>query len=864
MFPDNLTRDEADRRSRLIQTHAYSIDFDLSGRAVARPADQFVSTSAVQFTAVDAGRLHIDLIAEEVRSAQLDGVDLDRSALVGSRLPFSIGAGTHELRVQAVFRYSRSGQGLHRFVDPLDDRVYLYTQFEAADARRAYACFEQPDLKARFRVSVLAPEHWTVISSGAGVNRTVDDGGCARTEFGETLPISTYLTALVAGDYRSVQHSHAGAAGTIEMSVLCRESLFEHLDDEVIIATTAEGFEVFERHFGFPYPFGKYDQVFVPEYNGGAMENIGCVTFRDEYLFRSRVTASARDFRRGTILHELSHMWFGNLVTMKWWDDLWLKESFATWASHFAISEVDDDPSLPWAAFRSGSKTVAYRQDQLPSTHPVSADITDLEALEYNFDQITYAKGASVLVQLVSFVGREAFLAGVRAYFADHAYGNTTLADLLAAVEQASGQDLSAWSAQWLETAGVNTLSMELATDAAGLITAAHLRQSAPPEWPTLRRHRLILGVYEQRDGGLARTARIECDIAGTRAPVPELVGRAQPDAIVVNDEDLTYAKIILDPRTVGSVAASLATVPSALTRAVLWGAMWDACRDAELPAGDYLDLVLRSVLAETGLTAATNALGQAATAIESFAPPAGRAVLRDRWQHGLRVLLDQAPAGSDHQLAVARAFTGAAEPGWAADQLVGWLVGDGVPPGLSIDTDLRWSVVASLARLGRLSAGDIETELARDPSITGSEQAAGARAARADPAAKAEAWRLAVDEDGLPNATQGWICLRFWPRGQDHLLEPYIEKYFRAAEDISAGRGVWATKGSSMRKNVLRNLFPWPTDQQSFLERLDAWLAAADLNASTLRAVSERRDDTARALRGQRAADAERLPAGS
>ncbi len=295
---------------------------------------------------------------------------------------------------------------------------------------------------------------------------------------------------------------------------MCRQSLVEHLDADVIIAATAQGFDVFEKHFAFPYPFGKYDQVFVPEYNGGAMENIGAVTFRDEYIFRSRVTAATSDFRRGTILHELSHMWFGNLVTMKWWDDLWLKESFATWASNFAISQVDEDPSLPWAAFRSGSKTTAYRQDQLPSTHPVSADIVDLEALEYNFDQITYAKGASVLVQLVSFVGEETFLAGVRSYFADHAYGNTTLADLLAALEKVSGLDLADWSAQWLETAGVNTLQLELEVDADDVITSAVLLQSAPAQWPTLRRHRLALGLYDDVDGALHRVDRIDCDIS--------------------------------------------------------------------------------------------------------------------------------------------------------------------------------------------------------------------------------------------------------------------------------------------------------------------------------------------------------------
>ena len=854
MFADNLTRDETEQRSRLIQTHTYEIEIDLSGRAVAASEQQFRSTSILEFTAAEAGDLHIDLIADEVITATLDGSELDPAAFAHSRLAFSVTPGAHQLQVSATYRYSRSGQGLHRFVDPIDQRTYLYTQFEAADARRVYACFEQPDLKARFRISVVAPTAWTVVSASQPVVKTDVGDGFSRTEFGETLPISTYLTSLVAGDYHSVSTTYSGAGGIVEMAILCRQSLVEHLDANVITKITAEGFEVFERHFDFPYPFGKYDQVFVPEYNGGAMENIGCVTFRDEYIFRSRVTAATSDFRRGTILHELSHMWFGDLVTMRWWDDLWLKESFATWASNFAISEVDQDPTLPWASFRSGSKTVAYRQDQLPSTHPISADIVDLEALEYNFDQITYAKGAAVVVQLVSFIGREPFLAGLRAYFAEHAYGNTTLADLLVSLEKASGQDLSAWSQQWLETAGVNTLELELETDADDVITAAHLLQSAPLDWPTLRRHRLALGVYELADGQLGRVERIACDIETARKPIPELIGRPRPAAFCINDDDLTYAKTKLDPHSMSTITAHLATIPSALSRAVLWGALWDACRDAELGARAFVEVVLSSVLQETGLTAVGNALGQAATAIDSYAPRHTRAELRGRWQQGLRDLLKETPAGSDHQLSVARAYASAAEDGWAADELAAWLVAEQVPDGLVIDTDFRWSLVANLARLARISGADIDAEQARDSSITGAEQAAGARAARPDAAAKTEAWRLAVDEDDIPNATQGWICLRFGQRDQDEVLEPYIDKYLQAAEDISAGRGVWAAKGSTLRKNALRNLFPWPADQQSFLERLDAWLATVELNSSTQRAILERRDDTVRALRCQRA----------
>ncbi|MCW2810375.1 MAG: pepN, partial [Friedmanniella sp.] len=635
---------------------------------------------------------------------------------------------------------------------------------------------------------------------------------------------------------------------------VCRQSLVEHLDHEEIVDITTGGFEVFERHFQFPYPFGKYDQVFVPEYNGGAMENVGCVTLRDEYIFRSRATQAVTNFRRDTILHELSHMWFGDLVTMRWWDDLWLKESFATWASNFATSEQAEDPSLAWAGFCSGSKTLAYRQDQLPSTHPIAADIVDLEAVEYNFDQITYAKGASVLVQLVAFVGRDAFLAGLRDYFATHAYGNTGLVDLLASLQTASGRDLSGWSAQWLETAGVNTLRVDLRT-ADGLVTGATVRQSAPADWPTLRDHRVAFGVYDLVDGRLVRTDRIECDVTGAETPLPQLVGRAVPAVLLPNDDDLTYAKVRLDPRSLDHVLTSLPTLDNALSRAVLWGCLWDACRDAELDPTAFVDLALAAVPFETGPTAVRNALAQAGTASWSYTPPARRAEVRQRWESGVGSLLDAAEPASDQQLALARSYAAAANAGPGAERLAGWLREEGVPEGLRIDTDLRWSVVNNLARLGVLDEAQIDAERLRDDSITGAEQAAGARAARPDAAAKAEAWRLAVESDDVPNATHTAICLNFWSLGQDDIVLPYVDRYFAVAEDISAGRNGWARKGLSLHKNVLRLLFPWPTDQKDFLVRLDSWLETAELSSSARRVIAERRDDTLRALRCQEAA---------
>ncbi|HMS38202.1 MAG TPA: aminopeptidase N, partial [Arachnia sp.] len=427
--------------------------------------------------------------------------------------------GEHAVRVVATCRYSNTGEGLHRFVDPADGKTYLYTQFETADSRRMYAVAEQPDQKATFQLTVLAPSHWEVFTNAPSVEPVDIGDGFGRFEHEATPRISTYITALVAGEFHVVRGSVTSVDGAVPAAVACRQSLAQYLDADRILETTDRGFQVFEAAFGVPYPFTTYDQIFVPEFNAGAMENAGCVTFRDEYLFRSRVTARELDARDNTILHELAHMWFGDLVTMRWWDDLWLNESFAEWASHFANDEIARQHGTganPWASFSNERKAWAYLQDQLSTTHPIAADMSDLEKVEQNFDGITYAKGASVLKLLVSFVGRDAFFAGVGAYFAKHAWGNTQLSDLLVELESASGRDLSWFSSEWLETAGVNTLAADFEVDDEGRFTRFAVTQTAHPDWPTLRTHRLGIGLYDlAEDGTLARREYVEADVAG-------------------------------------------------------------------------------------------------------------------------------------------------------------------------------------------------------------------------------------------------------------------------------------------------------------------------------------------------------------
>ena len=858
MYPANITRAEAAQRSAALRTSAYRVGIDLSGRApdgtpLASPEATFVSTSSIDLDS-SACDTHLDLLAEAVLTATLDGEPLDVSGFTGERLPLHLGEGAHVLTVTALCRYSNTGEGLHRFVDPADDRVYLYTQLEVADARRVYACFEQPDLKASFEFSVTAPEAWTVLSNSPAVAPVPLEDGFARWDFAATPPISTYITALIAGEYHTVHSSHEGWATTIPLSISCRQSMVEALDADRIFDTTKRGFDVFEEKFGMPYPFADYAQIFVPEFNAGAMENAGCVTLRDEYLFRSRVTQASFEARDNTILHELAHMWFGDLVTMTWWDDLWLNESFAEWASHFAQDEirkvtgVGDDP---WVTFCNQRKLWAYRQDQLPSTHPVAADMVDLEAVELNFDGITYAKGASVLQQLVAFVGLEEFLAGIRRYFAEHAWGNTRLSDLLGALEASSGRDLSRYTADWLQTAGVNTLRTEYEVDDDGRFTRFAIRQTTPAGWPTLRRQRIGLGLYDWVDDRLVRTRRLELDIDGELTDVPLLVGQPVPAFALPNDCDLGYAKIRIN-LGLDQMIAGFDRLDDQLARALCWAAAWDMCRDAELPSADHVELVMRGVSTEADLTAVTQVLAQAQLDVDRYCAPGARAALGARQTAGIARLLKEAPPSSDHQLSFARALATAVRTPAGAEVLAAWLNGGEVPEGLTIDDDLRWRLVINLARLGAIGEDEIAAAEARDKTSSGEEHAAAARAARPDPAAKEAAWLRATADPSVPNETHYQICANFWQVGQADDLRAYADRYLDVVRAVSDQRDGWGQRSQVIRKHVLELLFPWPLADREFLDRLDGWLAATPLTDSVRRVLNERRDDAERALRCQ------------
>ena len=836
MSVNNLTRDEARLRAGLIRDASYHVELDL------RVGEEtYTSTTTARFGCTQPGAAtFVELTAPSVQSVTLNGETLPRDVFDGNRITLGGLAESNELVVVADCAYMHTGEGLHRFVDPVDKRVYLYSQFESFDAHRVYACFDQPDIKAPFTLTVHAPEEWVVVSNARVAERPAD-GAAGVWRFEPTPPVSTYITAVIAGSYAEVRDRH----GDIDLGLYCRRSMAEFLDPDELFTVTKQGFDWFERNFDYAYPFTKYDQLFVPEFNAGAMENAGAVTFLEDYVFRSKVTDAARERRAETILHEMAHMWFGDLVTMRWWDDLWLNESFATYASILCqVSATRFDGG--WTTFCNNEKTWAYRQDQLPSTHPVVADMVDIHAVEVNFDGITYAKGASILKQLVAWVGEERFLAALRTYFKRHEWGNTELRDLLTVLEEASGRDLGSWSKEWLETAGVNTLRATFETDGDGVFTSFALQQEASDAWPTLRSHRVAIGLYSATAGGLVRTDRVELDVVGALTEVPDLVGKARPDLVLINDDDLTYAKIRLDDRSLATVTERLGELPDSLPRALCWAASWDMTRDGELAARDYLTLVLRNIGTETDVGVVQTLISQTLGAIHNYGDPDNEAAALEQLASAAEEHLRAAQPGSDHQLAWTRAFAAAARTEGQLSVLRGLLDGSVDIPGLALDTELRWHVVRNLAAAGAIDDAGIDAEYERDRTAAGQRLHAAARAARPTPEAKAEAWTLIVDDESVPNAMLGALMSGFQQPLQRDLMRPYVDPYFDAVERL------WETRTNEMSLSVITAMYPATLIEQATLERTDAYLRAAQPAPPVRRMLVESQDSVARAIRAQ------------
>ena len=851
----NLTKQDAALRARLLRIDSYDVELDLTEADGAPSPRTFRSRTTITFDATEPGAAtFVDVIADRLHEVSLNGTAVDVSGYEpaeGIVLPEL--AAHNVLVVDADLLYTTIGQGLHRFVDPIDDEVYLYSQFETTDAKRMFACFDQPDLKATFDLRVTAPAHWKVISNGAPSQ--VEDGTKPNTKivrFARTPRLSTYLTALVAGAYHEVRDSHDG----IDLGLFCRKSVAQHLDAEGLFTVTKQGFDWYHQHFGVRYAFGKYDQLFVPEFNAGAMENAGCVTFLEDYIFRSRVTDARYERRAATVLHEMAHMWFGDLVTMRWFDDLWLNESFAEWAGTISQAEATRWTNA-WTTFANIEKTWAYRQDQLPSTHSIACDIPDAEAVEVNFDGITYAKGASVLKQLVAYVGRDDFLAGVRQYFADYAYGNTTLEDLLTSLRAASGRELSDWAKLWLETSGLNTISPSYQVDEAGNLSSFEVLQSAPTDTAkdnVLRPHRLAIGCYnfdgnvsaEHPRGRLVRTQQVHLDLDGERTPVPQLVGLPQPDLVLVNDDDLTYCKLRLDPHSLVTMrTGGLAAILEPLARTLCWAAAWDMVRDGELAARDYLELATSSGPGESEIGVLQSVSRQALRALEVYADPDWAATGRAQYADAAIAAAQAAAPGSDHQLAWVQAAIGAACAEEHADFLAGLLSGDRELPGLAVDTDLRWSLLQALVARGRAGEPEIAAAAAADRAAAGVRAAMTARALTPTAEAKQQAWDAAISDVRLSNSLMRATMAGFEHPLQGELLTPFVARYFEQAAEI------WQRRSPETAADLITGLFPsWGSAiEEETLQLADRFLTDTSQPAALRRLISEGRADVARAL---------------
>jgi len=865
MASDNLTEEQASERAGQIGEVTYQLDLELPGDP---EAATFSSLSRIGFTSRHGGETFVNLNVGEAGHLRTVAVDGSPSTPAldgydGTRIPLAgLAAGRHSVEVLADCSYQRVGVGLHRAVDPVDGEVYVYTHMEPFDAHRVFACFDQPDLKAAFTVTVRAPSAWQLCSNGR-VLGTDDHGDGTRTwRFNVTPPIPPYLMAIAGGLFSIVESQHEG----IRLRLYARESLAGYLEAqaEELFGITRQGLDFYAREFGFPYPIDEYNQLFVPEFNVGAMENPGCVTFNETYIFRSRATELQRARRGETIVHEMAHVHgFGDVTTMRWWGDLWLNETFATYMANKTLVEATEFRNA-WVDFANTVKSVAARQDQLRSTHPISTPCRDTDEVRQNFDGITYHKGAAVLKQLVAWVGAAPFKAGVQEYFRRYRWSNAALAEFLGCIEEASGRDLAAWSAEWLQTTGMNTLRPQVRV-AGGRIESLAILQSAAPEHPTLRGHRVQVGLYRLNAGGVTRYRRAGVDVRGERTEVPALAGAEAADLIVVNDDDLTFAKLRFDERSLRTVLEHAGKIVDPLARSLTWAALWDMTRDGELATRDFVATIARHARAETEVTVLERLLSQALAAIDQFGDPAEREAARARLAANAWGSLLQAEPGSDVQLTWARAHITAADAEPDLHRLELLLDGGQNVPGLSIDTDLRWLIVSRLAARGRDAATRIGAQLAADDTDFGRRRAAACRAAQPDAAAKSAAWSQVLEDTLLPLQMQAAILAGFgvgafgaggviqWDPAQADLMRPYVDRWIQALPAF------WAQRGPEEAEGFTELLYPRQLVEPATLEAADSALAAiqaADLPESTRRAaarlVIEGRDGTERALRAR------------
>ena len=864
--PTNLSRQEARWRSDVAHVTALDVHVDVTGAVDAGTTGFPVSSTLHLVARQDVEGLWADFLGESVDRVVLDGAAVP-VAWDGARVGLpALAAGEHEVVIQAVGRYSNSGQGLHRLTDPVDGATYLYTHFEPSDARRAWPCLDQPDLRARLRLTVTHPAGWTVLGNGT-VATTRQVGAAVVSGLSTTEPLPTYLTALAAGPWHRVTGTWVPAAPTapVPLSWSCRSSLAAHLDADELLDLTGRGLSLYERTYTYPYPWGSYDCVLVPEYNIGAMENPGCVTFsEDAYLFRGPATRAQHAGRANTLLHEMCHMWFGDLVTPRWWEDTWLKESFADYTGTWAEEQLGYAEA--WVAFASSRKLWAYQEDTRPdTTHPVVATVHDVEAARQAFDGITYAKGASVLKQLVAYVGQERFLAAANTWFAEHAFGNGELSEFLETLTHASGRDMSAWAHAWLRTSGPSYLSSTTQVHDARVarLTVRQEGVDLSTGRDVLRPHTLVVGLYSlDPSGALVRTHRLPVTLTGREAEVAGAVGLDVPDLVLVNDEDLTYAVVRPDARSLATARAHLADLADPLARSLLWSMLHNLVRDGLLEAEAFVDTVLRqaddtteaatlATLLSQALQAATRYAGGGSAALVArlVGDDQGGAPARGGWG-----LLRASAPGSDAQLVRARAWlsaagqAGLAGEGTAVAGRVRRLL-DGALSGLELTADLRWRALTALARLDAVTDEELSAQLEADPGALGVTRHLQASSSRPRREAKEAVLARLLEDRTLGNDHVDALVAAFGVDAHRGLTAPLTTRYLAALE------GIWSTRSQEIATRLVTGLFPAAGDADD-LRAVRRWLADHEQAPPALRRlVLKSYDDLDRAVRVRDAA---------
>ena len=836
---DVLSQDEAEERARRVSHVSYEIQLDLSAGASSYRGDVTIRFQLAGESS--GGALFLDHRGGGIERIEVNGESLQhqpgryRIALADDAL-----GAQNVVRVVYEHEYDHTGDGLHQFIDPEDGSEYLYTNFEPYSAHRLFPCFDQPDLKATYALTADAPAHWELIANSAESEREDLEDGRLRRRFATSEPFSSYLFALIAGPYHVVRDEHRG----VPLGFFCRRSLIEYLDADELFEVTKQGLDFYGEFFDYAYPFGKYDQIFVPEFNAGAMENVGAVTHSERMVFRDPPTENQRLGRAEVLLHEMAHMWFGNLVTMRWWNDLWLNESFATYMAYLSMVEATRFTAA-WQAFNSGMKAWAYRQDQLVTTHPIAGQVRDTDETFLNFDGITYGKGASVLKQLVAAVGMDGFREGMRVYFRRHAFGNTTLAEFLDAIGRGAGRDLRGWAELWLETASLNTLAASWELDDGALASLA-IAQSAPEDYPTLRPHQLDVALIGDGDGdGAATVEALSVAVDGAETVVEEAAGRPAPRLVMPNHNDHAFVKVALDERSLNYVSDHLEGIADPLLRQLIWQSLWNMVRDQQLRSGDYLPLVASKVTTEADTELIETILATATATIARYVPEEQRDEQAQRFSEVAWEALQAAPEG-DRQIIWARTLIGIAITPPDIERAIRLADGELTVPGLTIDQEMRWGLAARAVAHGLEGAAErVAAERERDPSDRGERAAIRAAVAEPSEAAKAAAWeRIHGDGYGSLHLTGAAMGGFHW-HVQRELLDRWVWEFFERAPEV------FRERQNEFARAYFGNLFPQQRIEQAVLDRSRALLEEIGEGSPLLaRSLREANDDLERAIR--------------